>query len=100
MKTDIFVKVMLVIIAGLLFLNCFNSGSSIFPPKAKASVPDFFTVGKTYKCAIPAYMGSMSGISSDITIASIDKDDGWIQNKEGSWENTSLYHRCQETPAK
>jgi hypothetical protein len=49
MKTDRSVKIMLVVIAGLLFLNYFSGsgGNSIFPgTKVEASVPTFFETSR------------------------------------------------------
>lgn len=70
MKTDRFAKVMLVIIAGLLLLNCFKDNgeeSSIFSgTKVEASVPTFIQVGKSYNF----YRGS------DEKIIAIDKESG------------------------
>ncbi len=96
MKTDRFVKAMLVIIAGLLFLNCIDNGSVISP--TKASTPAFLQVGKTYNC-------SGVGAGYEYTIISTDKESGWIRAKaksngiqpdSESWVNTSLLNHCSE----
>ncbi len=56
MKADRFVKIMLVVIAGLLFLNCFkgDGGKTISIPflessTVKAAPPAFIQVGKFYE---------------------------------------------------
>ena len=124
MKTDRFVKVILVIIAGLLFLNCvkevsFNNsnspttsrnGSTQSPNPTKTSiietsvdaapVPAFFQVGKTYNCGVLYQQAGLNYGDSEITIVNIDKESGWIQTKTGNWLNTSLFNRCSEGSAK
>lgn len=99
MKIDRFVKVMLVIIAGLLFLNCFNNGPDILSRKAKAVIPGFMETGKTYSCGGvgPGYL---------YTVISVDKDSGWIRAKTKSngiggdseqWVNTAKLDHCTES---
>lgn len=123
MKTDRFVKVMLVIIAGLLFLNCvkdvsFNNSNSLTlrndsmqspnPKKTStipfietsvdaAPVPSFIQKGKTYKCWSG---GGASATSYDLTVANIDKESGWIQTTTGNWFNISALISCSESSAK
>lgn len=85
MKIDRFVKVMLVIIAVLLGLNCVKdngSGSSIpfIETKAKATVPAVIQVGKSY---------GFRGLGQ-VKIKSIDKESGWIQGEDGIWYNIAL----------
>jgi hypothetical protein len=103
MKTDRFVKVMLVIIAGLLFLNCVKDNGSggvsdILGTKIKASVPAFMEQGKIYYC--------QSAGGHTYTVSSIDKESGWIRAKAKSstfeaegdvWVNTSLLYDCRES---
>ena len=98
MKTDRFVKVMLVIIAGLLLLNCFNNGSGIFPPKAKASVPAFIQVGNSYSCG---GAGMLYNITKEDQIMQIDSNNGWIEinGKLGKrWINAANLYGCDSKP--
>ncbi len=70
---------MLVIIAGLLLLNCFNNGSGIFPP-TKASVPSFVEDGKYYSCVISDLGTPMAPKGTqEFKIESIDKESGWVK---------------------
>ena len=111
MKTDVFVKVMLVIIAVLLFLNCVkdNGSGGISVPfleaKAKAAAPAFIQVNKTYKCNVA------SRTSQNYEIKQIDKENGWIEAKwviEDSagyasgvfWFNLSHFQSCSEVKTK
>ncbi len=100
MKTDRFVKVMLVIIAGLLLLNCFkdNGGgiSDVFGTKAKATAtaPAFLEKGKTYRC--------YSNVGLDYEILEVDKESGWIKanyilgaNPSTEWINTANLNSCK-----
>ena len=89
MKTDRFVKVMLVIIAGLLLLNCIDKGSVISPP-IKANAPAFLETNKTYECANPG------GLSVSYKITKIDKDSGWIEDNGTRWVNTAIFFYCEE----
>lgn len=114
MKTDRFVKVMLVIIAGLLFLNCVkdvpftssnspttsrndstqspNSTKTSTIPFIESSVeaapaPAFIQVEKSYTCR-----GYVS-----FKVKTIDKNNsGWIETYDNEWRNTSLYDGCKE----
>ena len=93
---DRFVKVMLVIIAGLLFLNCFKDGGSsrisdTFGTKVSATAPAFLEKGKSYNCFGD---GSMN---QERKVKTIDKDSGWIELDNGTWVNLSLQHRCTES---
>ena len=98
MKTDRFVKVMLVIIAGLLLLNCFkDNGGGVSVPfmetKAKASVPAFLEVGKSYGCLL---QGADPNLFKAPRIVNIDKESGWIE-VEGDkrfWINTAQLKSC------
>ena len=104
MKTDSrFVKVMLVLIASLLFLNCFKDGETsvfngILGPKVEASAPSFLQDGKSYSCG-----GVGSGYS--YTIIGREKDSAWIRAKFKSsgmggdgeaWVNTAALDHCVE----
>ncbi len=123
MKTDRFVKVMLVIIAGLLFLNCvkdvsFNNSNS--PTTSKndstqspnptktstvpfietsveaASIPAFIQVGKTYDCAtLQLHYISTDGLKG-FKVTVIDSNSGWIKG-EKSWVNTANLYSCVES---
>lgn len=94
---DRFVKIMLVIIAGLLFLNCFNN----IPPKAEASIPAFFQVGKSYECSgLGGPSGGISEKNYGEKITEIDSNSGWVE-KEGKlgkiWINTTNLLSCEES---
>ena len=106
MKTDRFVKVMLVIIAGLLLLNFFkdnNGGGSIFGvTKVEASVPTFFQVGKSYTCSTSAQpdQSMSSSPSPNMKIIRIDSNGGWIEseNRWGKfWFNTAQLGACLDS---
>jgi hypothetical protein len=101
---DRFVKVMLVIIAGLLFLNCVKdvsftnsnssttsrNGSTQSPNPTKPSfietsvgaapAPSFIQVGKKYRFGESSYI---------YRVTAVDKESGWIKivNEEGGYEN-------------
>ena len=97
---DRFVKVMLVIIAGLLLLNCFKSSDSggisipFLETKAKASIPQFVQVGKFINCA--------GGPSFDQKITKIDVESGWLEVEgvvdgklKNRWYNTANSTNCE-----
>lgn len=101
MKTDRFVKIMLVIIAGLLVLNCFKDNGSdgisipFLETEVNASVPAFIQKDKTYIC------------SSDIQplvsakVLQIDSNSGWIEINSPStgntWVNSNSLSNCRES---
>ena len=124
MKTDRFVKVMLVIIAGLLFLNCVKdvsftnsnspanapttsrNGSTQSPNPTKtsfietsveaASVPAFIQVGKTYSCMGEGPLNSIEGEK----IVQIDANSGWIEKESNSgrrWINVARLFSCDSS---
>ncbi len=106
MKTDRFVKAMLVIIAGLLLLNCFkDNGGGISVPfletKAKASVPAFIQKGNSYECYNPVTLYSMQKEGGD-KIIQIDSDSGWIEAEGKTWGkrwiNTAHLTGCKSNP--
>ncbi len=110
MKTDRFVKVMLVIIAGLLALNIFKSNLNEFATpfletKIEANAPAFIQVGKTYSCSVTGRP------SQNYEIKQIDKENGWIEarwiieDSAGSatgifWFNLSHFQNCSEVKTK
>ncbi len=81
MKIDRFVKVMLVLIAMLLALNCAKNLS----PSSEAAAPSFLQVGKKY-------VGSGGGGYTTFTIVEI-QNTGWIKAKgdvgQEIWVNPS-----------
>ena len=113
---DRFVKVMLVVIAGLLFLNCVKdmsftnsnsptnspttsrNGSAQSPNSTKTSfietsveaapVPAFIQVGKSYHCSGGFAQG-------DYKVTKIDKDSGWVEIDNKRWLNMSLVGECE-----
>ena len=94
MKVDGFIKAMLVIIAGLLFLNFLSTlsfkasntadyNASTIPflegsVTASAS-PSFIQVGKKYSF--------QSYLTIQATVAEIDKESGWIKSTSNDWIN-------------
>jgi hypothetical protein len=89
MKTDKFIKGLLVIISLLLVFNLFKAKLSSDEAKTSASVPLFFQVGNSYYCesALP---------QSDFQVTDIDQSNGWIKTTEGYWLNTGQFYRCSE----
>jgi hypothetical protein len=112
MKTDKFVKMMLVVIASLVLLNCFkDNGDGISVPfietKVKASVPPFIQVGKTYSCS--SLEPRLAPGRSEFTVNNIDKDSGWINTdgyfdssgyKVNGWLNSANLFSCVESSPK
>lgn len=86
MKIDRFVKVMLVLIAVLLALNCAKDLESKMLSSDAAPPPSFLQVGKSYK-------GVWPGGSTPFTVLEV-QNTGWIkvQDEGGgfAWLNTSL----------
>ncbi len=86
MKTDRFVKIVLVIIVGLLFLNCFkDNGSSkipgIFGTKVQATAPAFLQKGKSY-CFNKQGSGAGGYNALPYKILEIDSNSGWLNVQE------------------
>jgi hypothetical protein len=80
MKTTIFFKIVLGLIAALLTLNLFKDYSSIpfLETKAEASIPVFIQIGKSYECILLERVESQN-----FEILQIDKVNGWM---EARWE--------------
>jgi hypothetical protein len=113
---DRFVKIMLVVIAGLLFLNCVKDNGSggvsipFLETKARATVPPFIQVGKSYVCegvvgisSIASSGGQNIEIYENYKITQIDSNSGWIEAQNASekiWVNSANLANCQESKPK
>ncbi|WP_373515710.1 hypothetical protein [Persicitalea sp.] len=81
---DRFVKVMLLVIAGLLLLNCFKGDggglSDVVGPTVGASVPKFVEEGKYYSCLIPS-MDTPMDIKwhRQFKIEAVERESGWVR---------------------
>jgi hypothetical protein len=83
MKTDRFMRVMLVLIALLLGANCLKDVRNPLTDDAvEAASPAVIQVGKRYILGGPA--GGLGGV----TIKEIDRN-GWIKGDDGIWYNTA-----------
>lgn len=93
MKTDKFVRVILVLIFCLLFLNFFKDSNSarfsipFLETKANASTPSFLQNGEAYSCE------TVDGKKHQINIKAIDSD-GWVKGDYNTWFNSTNFTKC------
>lgn len=120
MQTDRFFKISLIGIILLLALNCIKTDSSsisipFIETKAKATVPAFLQVGKSYYFRLQVIGGDMNNghaIFYNAKVTNIDKESGWVRvewnevdynnksNTYNSWINLNQVYNCHETQEK
>ena len=97
MKMDRFVKIMLVLIAGLLVLNFAKNDNSVLrhiptlETPVEASTPSFIQVGKRYTFGLT--VNGYTQVSA--TVASVDRE-GWVQQNTGDWINMDFVATLKE----